>query len=270
MKYSKIEKKIKLDLNYKDKPYVVKNYAKNWSASKKWTFNYIKNIKGSNLKVNTVRGNAALGEGKITSISFKKYISQIVSNKNKTYLTTFYLFKKFPKLIKDINYDYIKSNSLFCHVLSWIGPKNSITGFHCDWSETINVQVRGEKIFYVVSPRFNKFMYISDKFERISSTSEVDLKKIKSNKFPLFKKANVIKVHLKKGDLIYIPRGWWHYVRSLKPSIGVSFHFWNFKNFFRDLLYESIKVFLHDIGLFKRNKCACHSFDKNGNRFKRG
>ena len=32
-------------------------------------------IKGSDLKVNTVRGNAALGEGKITSISFKKYIS---------------------------------------------------------------------------------------------------------------------------------------------------------------------------------------------------
>ena len=105
MKYSKIEKKKELDLNYKDKPYVVKNYAKNWTASKKWTFNYIKNIKGSDLKVNTVRGNAALGEGKITSISFKKYISQIVSHKNKTYLTTFYLFKKFPKLIKDINYN---------------------------------------------------------------------------------------------------------------------------------------------------------------------
>ena len=75
---------------------------------------------------------------------------------------------------------------------------------------------------------------------------------------------------IKAGDLIYIPRGWWHYVRSLKPSIAVSFHFWNFKNFFKDLLYESIKVLLHDIGLFKRNKCACHSFDKNGNRYKRG
>ena len=234
MKYSKIIKKKKLNLNYKDTPYVVKNYANGWKASKKWTFNYLRNIKGSNLKVNTVRGNATLGEGKITSIPFKKYISQIISNKNKTYLTTFYLFKKFPRLINDINYDYIKSSSIFCHVLSWIGPKNSITGFHCDWSENINVQVRGEKIFYVVSPKFNKYMYINNKFERISTTSAVDLKKINSNKFPLFKKAQVIKVHLKKGDLIYIPRGWWHYVKSLKPSIGVSFHFWNLKDTFRD------------------------------------
>ena len=99
MKYSKIIKKNKLNLNYKDTPYVVKNYTNTWVASKKWTFDYLKNIKGSDLKVNTVRGNAALGEGKITSISFKKYISEIASNKNKTYLTTFYLFKKFPKLI---------------------------------------------------------------------------------------------------------------------------------------------------------------------------
>ena len=70
MKYSKIKKKNKLNLNYKDTPYVVKNYTNTWIASKKWTFNYLKNIEGSNLEVNTVRGNAALGEGKITSISF--------------------------------------------------------------------------------------------------------------------------------------------------------------------------------------------------------
>ena len=45
MKYSQIEKKNKLDLSYKDKPYVVKNYAKKWTASKKWTFKYLKNIR---------------------------------------------------------------------------------------------------------------------------------------------------------------------------------------------------------------------------------
>ena len=41
MKYSQIKKKKKLDLNYKDSPYVVKNYAKKWPASKKWSFKYL-------------------------------------------------------------------------------------------------------------------------------------------------------------------------------------------------------------------------------------
>ena len=121
-----------------------------------------------------------------------------------------------------------------------------------------------------MSPKYNENMYISEKFERISWTSNVDLKKIKTNKFPLFKKANVIKVKLTDGDLIYIPRGWWHYVESLSPSIGISFHFWNWFDFFRDLLFETFLVLLHDIGLYKKNNCSCHAIDKFGKRLKRG
>lgn len=270
MKFSDIEIRKNLDLDYKTNPYVVKKYAVNWKASKKWTFNYLKKMKGSNLKVNTVKGNAASGKGQIKSIKFKDYINKITSKNTKTYLSTFYLFKYFPKLKEDLDYSYIKSKSLVCHLLSWIGPKGSITGFHCDWSENINIQIKGQKNFYIVSPKFNDKMYISEKFERISWTSKVDLKKLNKNKFPLFKKAKVIKVKLTDGDLIYIPRGWWHYVESLSPSIGISFHFWNWFDFFRDLLYETFLVLLHDIGLYKKNNCSCHALDKFGNRLKRG
>jgi len=270
MKFGDIEIKKKLDLDYKSNPYVVKKYAKNWVASKKWTFKYLKNMKGSNILVNTVKGNAAATKGKIKSIKFKDYIDKITSKNTKSYLSTFYLFRYFPDLRNDLDYSYIKSKSLVCHLLSWIGPKGSITGFHCDWSENINIQIKGNKNFYLVSPKYNNKMYISDKFERISWTSKVDLKKIKKNNFPLFKKAKVIKVRLNEGDLIYIPRGWWHYVESLSPSIGISFHFWNWFYFFRDLLFETSLVLLHDIGLYKKNNCSCHSLDQFGKRLKRG
>ena len=36
MKYSKIIKKKKLNLNYRDTTFVVKNYASKWTASKKY------------------------------------------------------------------------------------------------------------------------------------------------------------------------------------------------------------------------------------------
>ena len=75
---------------------------------------------------------------------------------------------------------------------------------------------------------------------------------------------------LDEGDAIYIPRGWWHYVESIEPSINVSIHYWRTVNFFRDLLIELLKVFLHDIGLYKKNNCSCHSLDKYGKRLKRG
>jgi len=270
MNYSDIETRDALDFSITSKPYIIRNYAKNWRAYKKWSFEYLKNLEGADLPVNVVRGNAAASEGKILSIKFNEYIDKIVSDRTVEYLTTFYLFQKFPNLKEHIEYKNIKKRALMYHLLSWIGPKGSITGFHCDWSENINIQIRGEKNFYLVSPEYNQYMYISEKFERISWTSQVDLKKIDESKFPLFKKAKLLKVNLKESDAIYIPRGWWHYVESLSPSVGVSMHYWSFFNFFRDLLFETSKVLLHDVGLYKKNNCSCHFLNDKGKRLKRG
>ena len=30
---------------------------------------------------------------------------------------------------------------------------------------------------------------------------------------------------LQPGDLLYLPKGWWHFVKSLSTSISVAFHF---------------------------------------------
>jgi hypothetical protein len=42
-------------------------------------------------------------------------------------------------------------------------------------------------------------------------------------KFPDFERAAYCETILAPGDCLYIPRGWWHYVRSLSPSFSVSF-----------------------------------------------
>ena len=75
------------------------------------------------------------------------HIANIIANDTNAYLTTFYLFKKFPNLKKHIEYQNIKDNSVICQLLGWIGPSGTITGFHADWSENINVQIKGKKIF---------------------------------------------------------------------------------------------------------------------------
>ncbi|MDC1200504.1 cupin-like domain-containing protein [Pelagibacteraceae bacterium] len=251
-----------------DEPYVIKKFSKNWDAQKKWNFDYIKN-QDKNLKINAVKGNAASSSKKIKRFTLENYMKNITKKNFNSYLTTFYLFKKFPKLKNEINFTGIKKRSLIRHYLAWIGPKGSITGFHLDWSENINVQIRGEKNFYLVSPKYNNQMYISEKFERISITSKVDLKNHSPKEYPEFRKVKILKFNLKESDAIYIPRGWWHYVETLRPSISVSVHFWSFKNFFRDLIFEISKVFLHDIGFYKKNNCACHEMVQ-GKRMKRG
>jgi lysine-specific demethylase 8 len=43
--------------------------------------------------------------------------------------------------------------------------------------------------------------------------------------FPLFQEAEFVDCILEEGECLYIPVGWWHYVRSLSISFSVSFWF---------------------------------------------
>lgn len=44
-------------------------------------------------------------------------------------------------------------------------------------------------------------------------------------RFPLALEAEYVDVVLGPGDSLYMPSGWWHYVRSLTPSNSVNFWF---------------------------------------------
>ena len=264
MNYSNIRTSETADFKNIEEPYLIKNYAKDWHAYKNWSFEYIKNL-DSNLAVNAIAGNYSEKE-ELVPWKLGSYIEKIVSNETSNYLALFQIFKEFPDLKKHIQYQDVKKNSMYCHLLSWIGPKGAITGFHADWGENINTSIRGKKRFYLVSPKYNECMYPSKKFERATTLCHIDPKNYDEKKFPLFKKAKLEKVILEEGDALYIPRGWWHYTESLTPTINVSFHYWRFVNFFRDLLTEAAKMYLHNFGLYKKYNCACHTVDDKGKR----
>jgi hypothetical protein len=270
MNYINIKNKTKLDFKSNDEPYLIKNYAKDWYAFKNWSFEFIKNL-DPNLMVNAIIGGNMYtsGEKKFVNIKLEDYIKSIISGDSEAYLSTFHLFSKFPSLKKHIDYKEIKKNSLICNLLAWIGPKESITGFHADWADNFNIQIRGKKQFYLVSPKYNKNMYPSEKYERFAIGSLIDLKNFDKDKFPLFEQSELIKVTLDEGDCLYLPRGWWHYTESLEPSINVSMHYWKLNGIFKDVITGLTKMFLHNIGLYKKHSCACHTFNEKGQRLLR-
>ncbi|XHG07346.1 hypothetical protein AWENTII_010498 [Aspergillus wentii] len=66
----------------------------------------------------------------------------------------------------------------------------------------------------------------------MSNTSQVDLASIELSPaesdqwdamWPGFLQAEYVETVLKEGECLYIPVGWWHYVRGLKAGISVSF-----------------------------------------------
>jgi lysine-specific demethylase 8 len=66
----------------------------------------------------------------------------------------------------------------------------------------------------------------------MSNTSQVDIAAIElspaesehwESMWPGFQDAEYVETVLREGECLYIPVGWWHYVRGLKAGISVSF-----------------------------------------------
>ncbi|PYH69616.1 putative JmjC domain protein [Aspergillus vadensis CBS 113365] len=149
------------------------------------------------------------------------------------------------------------------HLNIWMGPSWTISPLHFDTYHNIYVQVVGEKYFRLYSPHTplsqihpkgkepvvrrrpedgqdphqytqNQHYHEQEEPELVdmSNTSQVDLAAIEMSPaeadyweelWPGFLDAEYVETVLKPGDMLYIPIGWWHYVRSLKGGIGVSF-----------------------------------------------
>ena len=114
---------------------------------------------------------------------------------------------------------------------AWFGPAGTVSPLHTDPYYNILCQVVGKKYVRVYSPDETQKIYprsIEGGVD-MSNTSELDVEGNEDElmrKYPLFNEAQYFETLLEEGQCLYIPVGWWHYVRSLTVSFSVSF-WWN-------------------------------------------
>lgn len=243
------------------RPVLIKGFANEWEAKKKWDLDYFLNLK-EDREILLLSENFIQDDNRYTKASFKKYIqmlkdSETGKEKVKEYLTTLNIFEYYPHLKSEVDFSLFENETKTNEVTAWIGPSGTISGFHADTANNMYAQIRGKKMFIICSADFNKQMYPSDKHIFEAVASQVDINNFDSERFPRFNDVTFIKAILEPGDVLYLPQKWWHYVQSLDPSISISNFGYTTYQSYTLKFFERVKHSLHKRGFYKPKNCFC-------------
>lgn len=245
------------DSNYFAAPFVVKNA--NIFTSQQVTPDYLVNNYGQ-VEVSIVEQDMELEAdhflSRIKSSTMKMHEAALKMNTEpkSTNVKRIYMSRTslniFPKLENNIAMpdfcDLIEKTSL--ERMIWFGFREVDTPLHYDSADNIYIQIYGKKWFVLYAPTDSKYLF--QHHPKPNVLSRINFSKIKNidivdDKTELLQHAVPYFVELNPGDILYVPKNWWHDVRSPNsPSISLSNFFINDENsiaeieniFFREIL----------------------------------
>ncbi len=227
-----------------------------WPAMKKWDMEFFLNLE-SPKAVHLEEGNVMQENTSFRKSGFREFVRGIIEGEQSGYLSVFRIFDYFPQLRDDVEFDLLNQFKVKSSVSGWLGPAGTVTGYHIDWGDNILAQVIGRKCLHLAAPDATPDMYVSRKFDQGTTISSVDFEHVDPVRFPSFSNVKHHRVILNPGEMIFIPRGWWHHVRSLDTSVSVSNIAFATKDILRDVVPHRLKQILHDAGIWKCD-CTCH------------
>ncbi|EME31676.1 transcription factor jumonji (jmjC) domain-containing protein [Galdieria sulphuraria] len=212
-------------------PVVIKGVATEWSCVKDKRWNdivYWKQVAGNRLVPIEV-GSSYMSEDwsqQLTKLGefIDQYIIQTTSRIG--YLAQHPLLEQVPSLMKDIQipeYCYLSETNSLPRIHIWFGPKNTRTPLHYDAQHNLFVQVVGWKYIRLYAPRESSKLYPSEGTLHKNTSLIDDIEQVDTEKYPNFMDAVYQECVVGSGDMLYIPPGYWHYVKALDKSISLSF-----------------------------------------------
>lgn len=105
----------------------------------------------------------------------------------------------------------------------WMSHGGTRTALHFDTVENFNIQVEGEKKFWLHRTQI-KNMYPLKLNSQASYLSRVDPRHVDREAFPDFSENGGIEAVTRAGDMLYLPYGWWHQVDTTgEQNLNVNF-----------------------------------------------
>ncbi|WP_189355413.1 cupin-like domain-containing protein [Undibacterium squillarum] len=130
---------------------------------------------------------------------------------------------------------------------AWIGSGQTTTGTHFDLFDNLLFQVDGSKAIWLAPPYAISRQQYSRKYDRFARLATTQLAEL----------PDAVRIEVQRGDLLFIPRRWWHQVQNLTPSFTVSGFHYSRTEILTRAVPEYLRHGAHCINPLRR-ECTCH------------
>ena len=213
------------------KPVVIKNMAKSWPACQKWTMEYMKEVVGDvevPLYDSSKADPAAPINSSAAKMRFNDYIDLIQEKPTDLRIFLFDPIKFAPQLLDD----YISPKDLMGGFLDkypnmFFGGKGSETFLHfdIDMPHIFHTHFNGRKHVLLFDNKWKERLY---KLPLATyALEDYDIANPDYEKFPALNGVEGIECFLEHGDTLFMPTGWWHYMKYLDGSFSISQRAWD-------------------------------------------
>ena len=213
------------------RPLIIKGLTKDWPAVQKWTPEYMKEVVGN--KVVPLYDNSKADPSKpinarAAEMPFDEYIDLIRSQPTELRIFFFNIFKQAPQLLndivlpKDLMGGFIESMPAM-----FFGGSNSVTFLHydIDLPHIFHTHFGGRKHVILFENKWKRRLYCLP--NATYALEDYDVLNPDIEKFPALEGVEGIEAFLEHGDTLFMPTGYWHWMKYLDGSYSLSLRAWD-------------------------------------------
>lgn len=207
------------------KPVVIERFIEDWPAYKKWNLQYMKEVAGDKIVPlyddRPVDYKDGFNEPH-AKMKMADYVDLLEKEPTKFRIFLWNILKEVPVLQNDFYYPDVGVRFLKGLPMLFFGGKDSYTFMHydIDLANIFHFHFHGKKEIILFDQQQNNSLYKIP--YSLITREDIDFSNPDYQKWPALKNARGYITNLEHGNLLYIPEGYWHYMKYITPGFSMS------------------------------------------------
>ncbi|GAB5398689.1 MAG: cupin-like domain-containing protein [Aureisphaera sp.] len=207
------------------KPVIIENFVNDWPAIQKWNLDYMAQVAGDKIVPlyddRPVRHDEGFNQAH-AEMKMSEYVELLKKEPTRYRIFLWNILKEVPELQKDFSYPDFGLKLMKGLPMLFFGGEDSYTFMHydIDLANIFHFHFQGRKQVILFDQKQNDYLYKIP--HSLIVREDINFANPDYNKWPALKKAEGFVGHLEHGHVLYMPEGYWHYMRYLTPGFSMS------------------------------------------------